>query len=146
MSSNLHIQVSGRVPPGLADQLADDLGVYPHLESGRGRSPGAAAAEILVSGALGAFFGSMVQQLGVHAADNLARALGRLVRSASRDHADPPVELMLADEATGIRYVLTGDVVANTAAMQALLDLDDSAFRHGTTLHWDADHALWSEG
>lgn len=143
MPIDLTIQTASPAPPGLADELADDLGIYPHVESGSGRTL-AATAEVVVSVAVGAFFGSMVQQFGVRAADRLCQGFARLVNLASAKRKHSAARVLLIDEATGTRYALSPEVAANPKAMQALLELEHSAFPAGVTLRWDIQSMQWT--
>ncbi len=146
MRTYLIVQVAGEVPARLADDLADDFGIYPHVESGADRALDVAAAEVAVIGAVGAFFMSVVQQFGVRAADNLARGFGRLLRLSAGEPSGAAAHLLLLDEATGIRYLLSADAVASTEAMQTLLAFDAKVFKPETTVHWDPVRGCWSAG
>ena len=145
MHNDLTIQIAGTLPVGLADELADDLGTYPQIESGSGRAIGAAAAEVVVSTVAATFFTSMAQQFGVQATERLCRGFGRLVklaRGAAPKH--PAAGVMLIDEATGVRFMLSPSAVGDPKAMQALAQLDHRAYCGGVTLCWDPEIRRWT--
>jgi hypothetical protein len=145
MPNYLIIQIAGAAPPGLADELADELGVYPHIEPGSGRAVDPMAAEVVISTAAGAFFGSLVTQFGVRAADQLCQGFGRLVKLAQRVTSRESVpQAIFVEETTGVRCVLEPGAVAVPKAMQALLELDYGAYAAGATIRWHPQSSRWT--
>ena len=145
MPKYLMIQIASLTPPGLADELADDLGVYPHIESDSGRAIDAAAVEVVISAAAGTFFGSIAQQFGTRAADQLCQGFGRLVKLARHTTSNNPApQAIFIDEATGVRCALDPETVSDSRAMQALLTLDYSTYHPGATIRWDPQSIQWT--
>jgi hypothetical protein len=126
-------------PPGLADELSEDLGVYPHIdENTRGVDP--ATVGIVVATAMGVFVGGMIEEFGAQAAERLMRALGRLQRSSNRTD---PADLRLVDEENDVVIVVSPQAIADVHAMAALVAQERDVFQPGVELHWNLDSGRW---
>src|SRR6266545_8328132 len=109
MPTTVAITLPFQAPPGLADELSEDLGVYPHIEENtRGIDP--TAAGIVVATALGLFVSGMIQQFGAEAANRLMRGFGRLRRSTHQTNHE---EIRLVDEANNVVIVLSPQAIAD---------------------------------
>jgi hypothetical protein len=129
-------------PPGLADELSEDFGVYPSVED-RARGVDPASAGVVVATAVGLFLGGMIQQFGAEAADRLMRGLGRLWRAARRtDHDD----IWLVDEVDNIVIVLSVEAIADRRAIAALLAWERQVFQPDAELRWSPADGRWQAG
>lgn len=141
MSTTLTIVVPGRVDPGLADDLASELGAYPRVEgTGEDRTVDVAMAAIVVYTAVHAFLSSMVQQFGVEAATRLTRVFDRL---RSRSTA-PEQEVRLVDEANLVTFVVGESACRDRRALVGLLELERDIILPGVELRWDAAAGRWT--
>jgi hypothetical protein len=142
MPTTVAITLPAPAPPGLADELSEDLGVYPSIEdSTRGVDP--ASAGVVVATALGLFVSGMIQQFGAEAANRLMRGFGRLRRAAHEsDHHD----IKLVDEVDNIVIVVSAEAIADDRAMAALLARERQVFRPDVELHWDPAGGRWQVG
>lgn len=114
MPVTLSIAAPGKLPSSLADDIADDIDVYPILEE---RTRGASdVATIMVTVAWTAFVGGLLQKFGADAHDRIAKALNRLRRAVPDEHA----ELLLHDEATSMTFVFDAAALADERAIAAL--------------------------
>jgi hypothetical protein len=139
MPTTVAITMPAPAPPGLADELSEDFGVYPSIED-RARGFDLHGGAVVVSTALGLFVGGMIQQFGAEAANRLMRGLGRLRRAASvADHDD----IWLIDEADTIVIVLSAEAIADERAMAALVEHERHTFQPQVELHWDPADGRW---
>lgn len=83
MADTVTVVVPGRADPGLADDLAAELGVYPYVEEvGTVRAVDVDTVVLVVYAAVATFTEAMVQQFGVEAATRLVQVFQRLRRAA----------------------------------------------------------------
>lgn len=139
MPATVAITLPCQVPPGLADELSEDLGVHPHIDH-RERTLDPTAPGIVVATALGLFVSGLVQQFGAEAANRLMRGFGRLRRSAGTSGQQ---DLMLVDEANDVIIHLGPEAIADQRAMTALLAQERDVFRPGVQLRWNPELARW---
>jgi hypothetical protein len=139
MPATVAITLPFPVPPHLADELSEDLGVHPHIDQ-RVRAIDPTAPGIVVATALGLFASGMIQQFGAEAANRLMRGLARLRRSAGQAGQQ---DLELIDEANDIVIHLGPEAIGDERAMAALVAQERDVFRPGVQLRWNPDIARW---
>jgi hypothetical protein len=139
MPTTVAIALPLPAPSGLADELSEDLGVYPHIEE-NARVIDPVTAGIVVSTALGVFVGGMIEEFGAEAAMRLTRALGRLQRST---HRTSPADLRLVDEENDIVIVVSPQAIADTRAMAALVAQERDVFQPNVELRWNSHSGRW---
>jgi hypothetical protein len=139
MLTTVAITLPAPAPPGLADELSEDLGVYPSIEDST-RGVDLAGAGVVVATALGLFVSGMIQQFGAEAANRLMRGFGRLRRAAQETgHHD----IRLVDEADNIVIVLSAEALTDDRAIAALLAHQRQMFQPGAELRWDPADGRW---
>jgi hypothetical protein len=139
MPTTVAITLPFPAAPGLADELSEDLGVYPQIE-GHARGVDPTAPGIVVATALGLFVSGMIQQFGAAAADRLMSAFGRLGPMAHRtNHRN----IRLVDEGRSIVIILSPEAIDDERAMTALIAQERDLFQPETELHWNADSGRW---
>jgi hypothetical protein len=134
----ISITLPGPAPAGLADDLADDLGVYPEIDTTE-RGPDASTGYVVVGTALTMLTSGMLEQFGVEAANRLMTALARLRRPV----AGPPHEVRLVDEANDVVVVFDEAAVKDRRAVEALLTLERDVYRRGVELRWHGEVGRW---
>jgi hypothetical protein len=139
MPATVAITLPCPVPPGLADELSEDLGVHPHIDH-RVRALDPTAPGIVVATALGLFVSGLVQQFGAEAANRLMRGFARLRRSADTPGQQ---DLLLVDEANDVMIHLGPEAIADQRAMAALLAQERDVFQPGVQLRWNPEFARW---
>lgn len=140
MSVGVTIAIPGTAPPRLADDLADDLGIYPCLVSdGEVRGGELEAVHIVIFAGTGTFIGAMLQQFGTEAANRVLRMIDRLRQAFPEAHP----ELRLVDETNQVVVMLGPEVSKDPRAITTLLALEREAFLPGVELRWDPTAGRW---